>query len=149
MLFRSLLCAAFALAFVNYNIESPKSWQSVVYKVLATAGMVGLVLGAVYVLVMVARASFHEGTILRNRRHSLRLGRLFLYLKLTSASNAHDLRELKKSQLNAIEMESIFGWNLESSSAFKDIKGEAVTGTLFGQVLQTVQKGLEAFKPVK
>lgn len=119
-------------------------WSQTIQSILLTSGIAGVFFGAVYLFVMLARASFHEATILLNRRHSVRLGRLLMYLKLTSASTAHELQELKR-EMSSSEMESIFSWNLQSSTAFRDIKGEAATSTLLGQVLQTVQKGLEAF----
>jgi hypothetical protein len=132
------------LATAGTTVVASSPWAATVENVLLTSAVVGTLFGMVYLFIMLARAMLHEATILRNRRHSVRLARLLMYLKLTSASTPHELRELKRS-LDSAQMEAIFGWNLQSSTAFKDIRGEAATNSLLGQVLQTVQRGFEAF----
>jgi hypothetical protein len=121
------------------------AWIDFAANMLRNITVIGLLLGAIYLLTMLVRANYHEATILLNRRHSLRLGRLYLYLRLTAAKSATELSAIKTS-LTPGDFERIFGWNLETSTAFKDIRGEAVTSTLFGQILTTIQKGLESVK---
>jgi hypothetical protein len=76
----------------------------------------GLLLGAVYFLVMVSRALLHEAMVLLGRRHSLRFGRLYVYSKL--------------GHINYEEMEKAFAWSSEHHSAFADIRGEKITKSL-------------------
>jgi hypothetical protein len=99
-----MLATASVLLVSVLSSDEPQSWQAVIYRVIATSGAVALVAGVSYLVIMIARASFHEATILFNRRHSLRLGRLLLYLKLTSAADVDQLRELKR-ELDPSQME--------------------------------------------
>jgi hypothetical protein len=56
-------------------------WSHVVVFALRGAAIAGLVGGAVYFLASLSRAFFHESTTLFNRRHALRFGRMYIYLK--------------------------------------------------------------------
>jgi len=85
-----------------------------------TAG--AFIVGIVTFLVNLSRALLHEATVLYSRRHSLRFGRLFVYLM----SN-----EMKRADL-----EAVFNWNAEFSTAFKDIRTDSITQT-------PVTKGIE------
>lgn len=76
----------------------------------------GLLLGAVYFLVMIARALLHEAMVLYGRRHSLRFGRLYVYSKL--------------GHVNYEEMEKAFGWSSEHRSAFADIRGDKISKSI-------------------
>jgi|APMed6443717190_1056831.scaffolds.fasta_scaffold01412_2 hypothetical protein len=64
-------------------------------------------------LIYLSRSCFHEATILYNRRHALRFGRLFVYLK--TAGNVFTIDEL----------EMAFKWTDEYSTAFKELKPES------------------------
>lgn len=119
-------------------------WKLSLVDFLRGGTLLGLILAVVYFLVSLTRAFLHEATILRNRRHSVRLGRLYLHLKILSARTPEELVEVTRD-LKVEDIERCFGWNLESSTAFKDIRAEAMTTTLIGQVLATIQKGFEAF----
>jgi hypothetical protein len=98
----------------------------------------GVLLGLVYLGTSLLRAFLHEAMVLDNRVHSLRLGRLYIYLKLASVSK-EELSKVREA-LNAAEVERIFGWNIESSSAFKDIRPEYMTRNLLGQIVDAVGK---------
>jgi hypothetical protein len=74
--------------------------------VKSTAAGALLIASATF-LMHLGKALFHEATILLNRRHALRFGRLFIYLK----DGAISLKDL----------EAAFKWNDEFSTAFKDI----------------------------
>jgi len=101
--------------------------------------MLGPILGVAYFFTSLARAFFHEATILRNRRHSVRLGRLLLHLKVSSVTSAKELKKVI-DELDITEVERSFGWNLETSTAFKDINPEAMTTSLIAQLTTAVQK---------
>lgn len=78
---------------------------------LTVGGFVG---GAAYFLVALTKALFHEATVLVTRRHSLRFGRLCLYL--------HD------GQLDTESLLKIFRWSDEFASAFLSLRAEDVKG---------------------
>lgn len=90
----------------------------------------GFVLAAVYFLASLSRAFFHESTVLYNRRHALRFGRLAVYLE--DGSPDRDI------------LERIFRWNEEFSSAFKDIKPEAMRDVGIGKLASLPPETLKA-----
>ena len=98
--------------------------------------LLGVLLGLVYLGASLLRAYLHEATVLENRVHSLRLGRLYVYLKLASVSN-QELTKVRR-QLSATDVERIFGWNIESSTAFKDIRPEYMTKSTVAQIVDAV-----------
>jgi hypothetical protein len=93
--------------------------------VLRGAALSALSAALIYFFGSLARAFLHEATILWNRRHSLRLGRLFVYLKFAGVGR-EQLSKVRE-QLTIEDIERAFGWNLESSSAFRDMKPELMT----------------------
>lgn len=80
---------------------------------LRSSSIGGAFVAAAGFLIYLSRSCFHEATILYNRRHALRFGRLFVYLKMSG-----DLFDLK-------ELETAFKWTDEYSTAFKELKPEA------------------------
>ncbi len=89
--------------------------------ILKSTTMSGFIVGVVYFLVSLSRALLHEATVLYSRRHSLRFGRLFVYL-MSDCMKREDL-------------EAVFNWNAEFSTAFKDIRPEQVTKSLLARAL--------------
>ncbi len=102
------------------------------YILKATAGA-ACVFGAIYFLATLSRAFFHEATILFNRRHSLRFGRLCVYLAVKEKMSLKDLKDL-------------FAWNAESSTAFKDIQADLVAKSPTSKV---VELAIEAVRGAK
>jgi len=80
---------------------------------LRNSAIGGAFIAAAGFLVYISRSCFHEATILYNRRHALRFGRLFVYLK--TAGNVFTIDEL----------ETAFKWTDEYSTAFKELKPES------------------------
>ena len=91
----------------------------------------GFVVGVAYFCVSLSKAALHEGTVLYSRRHSLRFGRLFVYL-MSDRTTREDL-------------EVIFNWNTEFSTAFKDIKAEEITKS---PLTRAMEEPVKAFKVV-
>jgi hypothetical protein len=78
------------------------SWMLVILFALRSAGIAGFAGAAVYFCASLSRAFFHEATTLYNRRHALRFGRLFIYLKYgLSIKEYNDLFHLLKT--NAVD----------------------------------------------
>jgi hypothetical protein len=143
-----MMAFAFFFAFVYvFNLpfslqQTEKSDGSTIITIinfLEFLAVLGPIIGIAYFFTSLARAFFHEATILRNRRHSVRLGRLLLHLKVSSATSPEELTAVIK-ELDITEVERSFGWNLETSTAFKDINPEAMTTSLIAQLTAAVQK---------
>lgn len=86
--------------------------------------------GIAYFLVSLSRALLHEGTVLFSRRHSLRFGRLFVYLK--------------SQEMSREDLEAIFNWNAEFSTAFRDIRPENIGKHPLVRGLESTIDGLKA-----
>ena len=98
------------------HVHESTEWVSTAYLTVlllksTTAG--GFVVGIAYFLVSLSRALLHEATVLFSRRHSLRFGRLFVYLK--------------SEEMTRQDLEAVFNWTAEFSTAFKDIQPDQVT----------------------
>lgn len=92
-----------------------------------TAG--GFVVGVAYFFVSLSKALLHEATVLYSRRHSLRFGRLFVYLK--------------SDTMTRDDLEVIFNWNTEFSTAFKDIKAEEIMKSPLTRVIEAPVEGVK------
>lgn len=113
------------------------NWPAAFYVIARNGSAIAIYLFVLYVLASLFRAFLHEATILENRIHSIRLGRLYYYTKFLSARSAFDIKTVS-SQLNADDFEKIFGWNIETSTAFKDINPELVNRGVFSQIAAAV-----------
>jgi len=120
------------------KIKDSKEWVSTAYLTVfilksTTAG--GFLGGVVYLLASISRALLHEATVLYSRRHSLRFGRLFVYLM--------------SKEMTREDLEAIFQWNAEFSTAFKDINASNIGQSPVIKALETVLKPLsEVVKPL-
>lgn len=118
--------------------DDSSTTESTVLSALHNLAVLGILLGLVYLGASLLRAYLHEATVLENRVHSLRLGRLYIYLKLASVSQ-DELGRIRDA-LAAADVERIFGWNIESSTAFKDIRPEYMSRNIVGQIVDAVSK---------
>lgn len=123
-----------AVAFLLCTVPDPKlgadTWAAVVARILWSGAVVGLFLGAAFFLGSLAQSHLHESTTLLNKRHVVRLGRLFLYLKFQGESG-RNLSAARRA-LTVEDMERAFGSVHETSTAFRNIKPEVLTNTLLG-----------------
>jgi hypothetical protein len=77
------------------------TWQVAFLAALRAAGLAGFAGGAIYFAASLSRAFFHEATTLFNRRHALRFGRMYIYLKYGESTDEHKvLSEMLQKQLN-------------------------------------------------
>lgn len=97
----------------------------------------GIFFGLEYLLVSLFRAFIHEAVILDNRIHSLRLGRLYIYLKYASVRNPEEMQAVRHS-ITASDLEKVFGWNIETSTAFKDIDASTVTKSIWSNISDAI-----------
>jgi len=89
------------------------------------------VIAAVYFLISLSRALFHEATVLYNRRHALRFGRLYVYMR--------------NGDVGFDDLEKAFKWNDEFTSAFKDIQADKITKTVWMKILETPAETIKSF----
>jgi hypothetical protein len=108
-----LLLAAALTVYLGEVPDVSNGYELTVFilKSLTVGGFVG---GSAYFLVALSKALFHEATVLVTRRHSLRFGRLAVYL--------HD------GQLDNEDLMKAFRWSDEVGSAFLDLRPENVKG---------------------
>jgi len=83
-------------------------------------------------LAYIARALFHEGFMLYSKRHSLRFGRLYVYIK--------------KGHVNFKELEEAFQWNKEFPTAFKDIRPDLISKSILNVFPEITKHLAEAVK---
>ena len=100
-----------------------------------------LIFGGYVVIILrltiaLGRSFFHEATVLLNRRHAMRLGRLV----------AH---RLPFEHLDVDDLEKAFDWNMVSDSSFKDIDANRVTETVIGNLLnlKAIAESLKKIDP--
>ena len=96
------------------TISVPANGFALTIQILRSLTVGGLVGGAAYGLFALAKAFFHEATVLVTRRHSLRFGRLCLYLS--------------HGRLDPETLMKVFRWSEEVGSAFLDLKAEELKG---------------------
>lgn len=81
--------------------------------ILKSSTVAAFAVGVIVFLSKLAFALFHEATVLYNRRHALRFGRLFLYLK--------------KGNVELKDLRDAFQWNDEFATAFKSMSMDIKT----------------------
>ncbi|MEK6257307.1 MAG: hypothetical protein AABP62_01695 [Planctomycetota bacterium] len=93
----------------------------------STAG--ALALGAMFFLTSLSTAFLHEGVALFHRRHSLRFGRLYVYLT--------------EGKVDFKQMEEAFKWNADFATAFKNIRTDRVTASMARRLMEMSMKSVE------
>lgn len=175
----ALIIVAIALWIVS-NVTFPRSpgWPEVVLFVLKSAGIAGFAGAGLYFTASLSRAFFHEATTLYNRRHALRFGRMFVYLRFGMTKDERErllgivrdasLREIGDDkehtmpvdQLSALlgqafrsvtaeELERAFGWNLETYTGFRDLKPEQMSTNIYAKTVDVMGKLIESLAKVK
>jgi hypothetical protein len=104
----------------------PLAFTIMIVRMVTIGALIG---GIGYFLIGIARAFLHEGTALYERRHSLRFGRLYVYLT--------------GGKVEFEELEAAFNWNKEIYTAFKDIRADKATKSVAQLIAET---GMEALK---
>jgi hypothetical protein len=107
----------------------PRHFTVILVKLLGVGAIIGSI---AYFLISLSRALLHEGTALFARRHALRFGRLYVYLR---GGNVNSVEELEKA----------FRWNDTVHTAFKDISADKASRSLT-RVIQDA--GIEAIRAV-
>lgn len=105
---------------------------------LKTLSIGGLIFSIIYFLASISKALFHESLSLYNKRHSLRFGRLYIYLN--------------KNNINFEDMEEAFNWNKDYPTAFKDIDTSVIktpASKIIDIIPDLINRGIDEIKEVK
>lgn len=116
------------------NVVTSVDTKIVIVQLVKSSTLAALVIGMAVFLGDLSKSFFHESTVLYNRRHALRFGRLYVYVR--------------GGKVTLDELQRAFHWNDEFSTAFKNIKTEiqAPADKLFdkmGEVLRAVTKNAD------
>ncbi len=103
-------------AYLQSQNDSTSRWQVLIFSLFKTLGITAYIYVSVKLLISLSRSFFHEGLSLFERRHALRFGRMYIYLK--------------KGVVSEKWLETFFQWNKETKTSFLDMKPEVVTETL-------------------
>lgn len=106
-----------------------------IIKIFSSLAIGGLVLVAAKGLLSLIRAFLHEATRLLERRHALRFGKLFFYLKLGDG--------FESINLTLKDIQEAFQWNKETSTAFLDMKPDVIADTIINQLARVPSTVLE------
>ncbi len=121
-----------ATLFIAHQLNQPvdekiiQSTRALILRLFQATALSAFVLAAVKLLVSLTRSFFHEALSLFERRHALRFGRLYVYLK--------------KGAITDKRLEEAFQWNKESRTSFLDLKPEVVAETILHKAFETVSK---------
>ncbi len=108
------------------SVSSAYLWVLLVKSTTAGA----FVLAVAHFLISLTRAFLHEGTVLYSRRHSLRFGRLFVYLM--------------SGKMTREDLEAVFNWNADVATAFRDIRADLIAKAPVAKVLEAPVETLKA-----
>ena len=127
-----ILIIAVCLVYISIQHELlPKDINGYILflRLVQASTLATFVLVAVYILYDFARAFYHEGTRLRERRHALRFGRLYVYLK--------------KDKFDIKEFEEIVDWNRDTTTVFQQLKNistESLLVKLFSRSTDAIRE---------
>jgi hypothetical protein len=110
-----------------HGIHWPETLLFLTLKIAAS----GVCFAAIYFCAALTRAFLHEATILLNRRHAIRFGRLIVYL---SRGQGLDIKTVMDA----------FGWNLETRSAFLGLKPDVMSRGMLGQIGDVIERSIRA-----
>ena len=113
----------------NQVPDNPSGFETIII-VLNKLVVGSLFVASIAVPISLARSFFHESAGLYSRRHSLRFGRLFTFLK--------------EGELSIDELQEAYSWNLSVSSAFERNSSEKSVRSAIGGLADSTSKLLES-----
>lgn len=97
--------------------------------VLKSIAIAGLVAALAYFLASLGKSFFHEGIVLMNRRHSMRFGRLMMYIY--------------KGDMTNEKVDEVFKWNYDFDTSFRSLDVKALSGTFWGKLAEVVKSSID------
>jgi hypothetical protein len=122
-------------------------WAAAMLYLFHNTTVGALFLAGVYLCVALARAFFHEATVLFNRIHAARFGRLYIYLKYNHGLVLDKTARLDQAHIDDIE--KAFGWNIQMHTGFKDVSAEKMTTGTIARSFDLLEKVIEKIPKMK
>jgi len=109
--------------------------QYVVMRIFSALAVATAIYAIVKTTLSYGISFFHEGTRLLDRRHALRFGRLYMYLK--------------REKFEFEELEEAFQWHMDAQTIFQSISASKITDGVFNQLIKSISDAAEAISKVK
>lgn len=118
--------------FISHTIA--EMWAKIAIVFIKNFTFYGIIIIAITFLYRMIRSLFDQAERIKDRRHALRQGRLFIHLK--------------GGEVNLEEMKEAFNWNTTQPNAFSDFNPDAQApfGALLKETLTTVREGVKTNK---
>jgi len=111
------------------------STHALILRIFQATALSALVLVGAKFLIGLGRSFFHEAESLRQRRHALRFGRLYVYLK--------------RGDIELDKLQEAFQWNKDVYTSYLDMKPEVITETVIQKLIDAAAKSpAESIKAV-
>lgn len=108
-------------------VTSPNSTQALIFRLFQSIALSAFILISLKWLFSLTRSFFHGALSLLERRHALRFGRLYVYLK-------------KGNELDDQQLIEGFQWNKQTYTSFLDMKPDKMAETLFHKIIDAFSK---------
>jgi len=127
-----LLLAATYLGYMDFKHPDTTNYNQYTFtlKLVRMTTISAFILGAVVMVMGLAKSLLHEAMVLYHRRHALRFGRLYVYTQ--------------NGNVNFDKMLEAFEWNSDYTSAFKDLKPESLSKTILHKIFELPPDTLRA-----
>jgi hypothetical protein len=102
--------------------------------VLRSTAFAGLLAAAIFIVFSFSKACLDEAMTLYNRRHALRFGRLYVYLR------AGQIKTVK-------ELEDAFRWNEIFASSFGQVRPDKMPRSPTNEIIRSLPELVRALKP--
>jgi hypothetical protein len=113
----------YQITFASLN-NSKWPTHFVVIRVFSSLALAAAVYAVVKTFLSYSSAFFHEATRLLDRRHALRFGRLYMYLR--------------REEYSFEQMEKTFEWHRETRTVFQGISATKIADSTLNQAMKTV-----------
>jgi len=110
----------------NGTNVATNSTHALILRIFQATALSAMILVSAKFLIGLGRSFFHEAESLRQRRHALRFGRLYVYLK--------------RGDVELDKLQEAFQWNKDVYTSYLDMKPEVVTETVIQKLIDSVTK---------
>jgi hypothetical protein len=108
------------------NTVATNATHALILRIFQATALSAFVLVGVKYLIGLGRSFFHEAESLRQRRHALRFGRLYVYLK--------------RGDVELDKLQEAFQWNKTVNTSYLDMKPEVITETIIQKLIDAAIK---------
>lgn len=118
-----------------YSLAYQHPTQYVIMRIFSALAVATAVYAIVKTALSYGISFFHEGTRLLDRRHALRFGRLYMYLK--------------RENYNFEELEEAFQWHMDAQTIFQTISASNITESVFHNLIKNISEAADTISKVK